>query len=154
MRTWAVSLFLLVSIQSAQAVEIYSAGRHFDSVEEYRKFNQPQAVVPLGATNKIEEAKPAAPELTPAEKRMQQLSYDQAVSHVVVNFEQNWKNPKPRFVTDAKQLEHVIREAMKDRHEATLLISDPKKLRIMSYDAKEHRLVERHDLTVDKTAKK
>ncbi len=151
MKKLALFLLSLCWFQSAHAVEIYSAGRHFESIEEYRQMNEP--VVPV----KVEASLPKTQEvsvLSPSEQKMQKLSYNQGVSHVVVNFEQNWKNPKPRFVAGAQELEQVIKEAMKDRQEATLIVSDPQKLRILSYDAKLQKLVDQQHQPVDKIVKK
>ena len=126
-----LSLFLNVRL-SQGAVEIYSAGKHFDSLEAYK-----------GTGSISPQTQQEAVILDPGQQGLNKISYNNGVHHVVVNFKQNWNNPKPRFIIGADELEYTIAEIMKNQREPTLLISDPKKLRIMSYGA-----------TIDKTVKK
>ncbi|MBI3602018.1 MAG: hypothetical protein HY209_03900 [Candidatus Omnitrophica bacterium] len=107
---------------SDAAIEIYAAGQHFDSFEDYQKSRQ----------NNLE---PLHAPLIPGQVRqkLEKVSYNDGIDHVVVDFQQDWQNPKPRFILDADELEQAIRETMGDQQQPMLLISDPQKMRMMSY---------------------
>jgi hypothetical protein len=147
-----IIMFILLCVglaYPAGAVEVYSGGRHFDSFEDYQKINQKPSGMPLTTVAvPIPPAKPKIPALSADEQRMDKMSYNHGVSHVVVGFEQSWENSKPRFIVGTKELEHVIEETMKKQHEPALLVSDPQKLRILTYYPKKDALSEER---VDKT---
>lgn len=127
-----ILLALLVGVPCAWAeIEIYSAGRHFNSFEDYQRVTQgiqPAPQVPSGAVsqNKV-------PVLEPGQQKLIKMSYNNGVRHVVVNFDQNWQNPKPRFIVGEDELQYTIQEALENHHGPAILISDPKKLRILSF---------------------
>ena len=133
-----MNMFILILLSaflsgpSYAAIEVYSGGKHFSSFEDYQNVDQPVTAMPV--SNPAKEIKESAPVvLDPGQEKLSKISYNWAVDRVVVNFKQNWKNPKPRFIVGADELEYAIAQAMENQHEPTLLISDPKKLRIMSY---------------------
>ncbi len=139
---------------SQAAIEVYSAGKHFNTFEDYKKVNQNATVLPVKIIEPVFQVKEAPPVLDPGLQKMSNLSYNNGVSHVVFNFEQNWKNPKPRFIVGSDQLEYAIAQAMKNQHEPTLVISDPKKLRIMSFDPQQNISFKGSTKKLDKTIKK
>lgn len=138
---------------SASAVEIYSAGRYFDSIEEYKKDALPVSLRSAYSPDDLPE--PAVDEPPdPQQERVKRLTYDHAVSHVVAHFEQDWKSPRPRFIAGSKELERVIEKAMRHQKKPSLIIADQKKIRILAYDAKTDRLVEAGFSDMDKTVNK
>jgi hypothetical protein len=144
-----ILLYSVLSLQAAHAeIEIISAGRKFDSFADYQKIEKKKALLMEQLAQGKEPAEPAAPP-DPDQQKMTNASYNQGVHRVVVKFDQNWENPKPRFIIGSEELEYSIQEAMENQHQPTLLISDSKKLRIMSYAPQ---IAQAN--TVDKTIKK
>lgn len=148
-----VVLWCGILLSPAYAVEIYSAGRYFDSIEDYKKDSLPVALKSAYAPKDLPE--PAVDEPPdPQQERLRRLTYDHSVSHVVAHFEQDWQSPKPRFIAGSKELERVIEKAMRHRKQPALLIADQKKIRILAYDAKTDKLVEANGLAMDKIINK
>ncbi len=131
----SIALFILLCLGlgvrlSDAAIEIYAAGKRFDSFEDYQKGRQNGN---MKLTGPIEE-KRHAPLISPqVRQKLEKVSYNGGVYHVVVDFEQNWQNPKPRFILDANELGQAIRETMAGQQKPVLLISNPQKIRMMSY---------------------
>ncbi len=115
------------------AIEVYAAGKYFRSFEEYKKSRERALLGNMKLAGPVSEHQQAPFISGQVQKEWDKIGYNSGVHHVVVDFQQNWQNPKPRFIVDADQLQGAIREAMENRQEATLLISDPKKMRILSY---------------------
>jgi hypothetical protein len=152
-----LSLILIVLLWnvplSQAAIEIYSAGRHFDSFEDYQKGGQnPSVQTKLAGSQNV--TKKIVPMLDPGQLKLSKLSYNNSVGGVMVNFGQNWQNPKPRFITGAEELEYSIQEALEDQHGAAILISDPNKLRILSYNSKDRISLDNQIHKVDKSVNK
>lgn len=123
--------------RSFAAIEVYTAGQHFKSFEDYQQkqkdalFQDAKLIGPLPEPRKV-------PLVSQQEQqKLDKISYNKAVYHVLVDFQQNWEKHKPRFIMDASELEDAIREAMGKKHEASMLISDAQKMRIMSYSPQE-----------------
>ncbi len=130
-----IVLFILLCLGfgvriSDAAIEIYAAGKHFDSFEDYQKSRQKGN---MKLTGPIEERRHAPLIPKQVRQKLEKVSYNGGVYHVVVDFGQNWQNSKPRFILDADELGQAVRETMADRQEPMLLISDPQKMRMMSY---------------------
>jgi hypothetical protein len=119
-----------LTIHSAHAaIEIISAGRRFDSFEDYQKIEKKKAE----AMEHLAKGEPIPEPPDPSQQKLKKTSYNGGVHRVMVGFGQDWQNPKPRFIVDAMELEYSIQEALENQNDPALLISDSKKLRIMSY---------------------
>ncbi|MBF0489221.1 MAG: hypothetical protein HQL15_01205 [Candidatus Omnitrophica bacterium] len=133
-----VLILLILSASSAQAaIEIYSGGKRFSSFEDYQKTGQKIVVVPIGMINVV----PQGPMISPVvvddgQQKLSKMSYNNAVQRVVIDFQQNWQHPKPKFIGSPDELQYALQEAMEHQKEPAILISDPKKLRIVTYDFK------------------
>ncbi len=140
-----IFLSLFFNTQLSQgAIEIYSAGKRFDSFEDYKK----------PVTDSAPQTKQTDSILDSGQQRLDKISYNSGVSHMMTNFVQGWKSPRPRFIVDSDELQYTIQEAMQNQQQPILLISDPDKLRIMSYSNQDNMLLKGQMQKVDKSSNK
>jgi len=147
-------------------VEIYAGGNRYDSIKSYKIIRDAEAkkeekaatikeeikLSPEQASQLQVEAKIQGVEVDPQKIKTiaikPQLSEETAdklaaisangdLPNVVADFEQGWDNPQPHNTVSADQLGEKIRAAVGDRKEPVLLISDPKKMRIMALSPQE-----------------
>ncbi len=130
-------LFFLISIvfPSHAAIEIYAGGKHFDSFEDYQASHRSNLLDHMKLSGPIQESRQAPFISREVRRKLDKISYNSGVYHVIVDFQQNWQNPKPRFIMDAQELQDVLQETIEGQQGPVLLISDPKKMRIMSYSS-------------------
>jgi|GEM_PF-7089411 len=132
-------VFLTLMASRAQAaIEVYMAGKHFNSYEDYKQNQSMPLPEQLKLKGPILEPRRAPLISKEVRQKLDRVGYNKPVYHVVVDFQQNWKNPKPRFVTNADELQNAIRQSMETQQGPTLLISNPHKMRILSYSAREN----------------
>ena len=121
------------------AIEVYSGGKHFKSFDDYKRRQQDKLSDHMKLSGPIQDFR-RAPFISPqVRQKLDRISYDKDVHHTVVDFQQNWQNPKPRFVMDAQEVAEALEKTMEGQSGAMLLISDPQKMRIMSLQVKEDR---------------
>ena len=117
---------------SHAAIEVFSAGKYFPSFEEYKQDHQNKASQQIKLTGPITEPRQVPLIAKKVRAEIDKISYDKKVDQVVVDFQKNRENPKPRFIMDDQELEDSIREAMEKQQDPVLVISDPGKMRILS----------------------
>lgn len=130
-------LFFLISIvfPSHAAIEIYAGGKRFDSFEDYQASRQNNLPDHMKLSGPIRDSRQAPFISREVRQKLEKISYNSGVHHVIVDFQQNWQNPKPRFIMDDQELQDVLQETIEGQQGPVLLISDPKKMRIMSYSS-------------------
>ncbi len=131
-----ITLFLTTSFSQAD-VEIYSAGKYFKSIEDYKKKQQDESLHKLKINGPTVE-KRMAPYISVLDlKKLDQMSFNQGINKEVEAFRKDSNSSAPRYVMDAKELEEVIRHAMEKRKEPSLVISNQGKIRIVSFHSKD-----------------
>ena len=130
-------LFCLVAAPAgaAKPVEVIIRGVRYASLEAYRAAAENKAE-PMHKTVFIDDKGAKTVTLTPiseqTEKRLQKVGYEHSLSHMVVDFKQNWDDPMPKFAISPAELEERMRAVAGDRTEPVLIISDSNKLRVMA----------------------
>ena len=129
----AICVLLPWTPGAAADIEVYSAGKHFNSFEDYRKNRHDTLPKDMKLSGPMPEPRQAPLISKLVQEKLSKISFNSNIHHVVVDFQQNWQNSKPRFIVDADELEGAIRETLGEHQEPALLISDPQKVRILSY---------------------
>ena len=113
------------------AIEIYSAGKHYKSFEDYQRHQQDISFDQL-TTEKSFAHLHLMPLISDEEKRkLDKISYNSNVNHALIDFQQHWEDPSPGFIFDADELEVALRSTMGKTSDPALLISNSGKLRIL-----------------------
>lgn len=130
-----IGVFLNISLSRAE-IEVYSAGKYFKSIQEYKDRHQL-------ATDKFKIRGPVVesrlvPLISRVDlKKLDQISYNHAIDQKISDFKVVGHNEKSRFVLDSNEIEEVIRNTMEKSKEPALIISDQGKMRIISFSQKD-----------------
>lgn len=123
----------ILCLSSAQAaIEIYSAGKFFDSFEDYQESERKNLLPSISLFNAISNSEPLEILSPEEEQKINQISYDDKVNQEVLKIHDKWPKPLFRQVSSRKDIENVIRESIQNHPEPTLLIFKSPQMRILS----------------------
>lgn len=136
-KVFPVLLFIFIATVSSwcAAIEIYARGEYFDSFEDYQDSRQHHLSDSMKLSGPIQEERQVPFISREVRQKLDKISYNSGVDHVTADFQQNGQNPEAGFIRDDQELRDVLQETMEGQHDPVLLISDPEKMRIMSYSS-------------------
>lgn len=134
-RLWLAGVVLLFfapgGYAAADKIEVFTNGGYYPSIEAYKASKEPKSadVLKERVPSSVQKITQVISDATAKEWKM--VGIEHGVGQVVVDFNQDWENPVPKFKIEPRDLQGRMESLLDGRKAPVLVVAGDNKLRVM-----------------------